>query len=101
MTAEVLIVDDNQLTRRLVREILAADQFLTFREATDGLEAVACIHARRPDVVILDVEMPRLSGLDLYHILKADPELADISIVVVTGQSTVQQEFVGLDGQHF
>jgi CheY-like chemotaxis protein len=99
--AEVLIVDDSLATRILVREILAPDQSLTFTEAEDGLVAAERIRVHQPDVVILDFQMPHLNGLELYHLLKADPELAEIPIVVFTVFWGIYSDFVGLEWHNF
>src|SRR5512135_1557141 len=66
MRLRVLVVDDSKLMRRLIRDILASDPALeVVAEAPDGLTAIRLIHALRPDVITLDVEMPGMSGLEV------------------------------------
>jgi two-component system chemotaxis response regulator CheB len=66
MRLRVLVVDDSTLMRRLIRDILTSDPALeVVAEAPDGMTAIRLIHALRPDVITLDVEMPGMSGLDV------------------------------------
>ncbi len=79
----VLVVDDSRLMRRLIRDILESDRALeVVGEAGDGMAAVQMIHALRPDVVTMDVEMPILSGLDaLGYVMSEVPT----PVVMLTG----------------
>jgi CheY-like chemotaxis protein len=82
--ARILIVDDSRPIRILIRRALSiADHELL--EAEDGDAALDCVKRQRPDVVILDVIMPGLSGIDVCHAIRADPDLAGMGVIFLTG----------------
>lgn len=86
--AEVLLVDDNQQNLELMQAYLEALP-CTLRTATDGEEAVASIEAQPPDLVLLDVMMPRMSGFEVCQKIKQSPRLRDIVVVMVTALNEV------------
>jgi CheY-like chemotaxis protein len=59
-------------------------------EARDGLEGVRCAHAVHPDIVLMDVAMPRMDGLEATRRLKSDPETAAVPIVILSAFTTQQ-----------
>jgi CheY-like chemotaxis protein len=71
----VLMVDDDPATRRVVCALLDLDDY-GLLEAPDGQAALELVRVERPDLVILDLTMPRLDGLRACQALRADPELA-------------------------
>jgi K+-sensing histidine kinase KdpD/DNA-binding response OmpR family regulator/ligand-binding sensor domain-containing protein len=79
----VLIVDDDASIRSLLRQELGEAGYLT-EEAENGQEALAHVRERRPDLIILDVMMPEMSGFDVAAILKNDPETMDIPIIILS-----------------
>ena len=83
----VLYVEDEAPLRGLV-EFWLADAGYEVLLAADGAEALALVRARRPDLVITDAMMPNLSGDELVEIMKADPALADIPIVMATAAAS-------------
>jgi signal transduction histidine kinase/CheY-like chemotaxis protein len=82
--ASVLVVDDDIALRRLVIETLARDGG-ELREAADGLEALAMIEARPPDVLVLDLLMPALDGFGVLERLLERAETRQLPVVVLTG----------------
>ncbi|HJW84164.1 MAG TPA: response regulator, partial [Anaerolineae bacterium] len=70
----ILVVDDNAVIRTLVKTILAS-QGMDIDSASDGDEALAYLHRRRPDVVLLDLGMPRVDGLEVLRHVRGDPAL--------------------------
>ncbi len=86
--ASVLLVDDNQQNLELMQAYLEALP-CTIRTATDGLEAARAIDASCPDLVLLDVMMPRMSGFELCQKIKANPDTRDVVVIMVTALNEV------------
>src|ERR671935_1699149 len=86
----VLICDDEANLRELIRVSLPPGYDVV--EASDGEEALALARSLRPELVILDLMLPRLNGLDVLSKLKADPELTATPVLVVTAQPASEEE---------
>jgi two-component system chemotaxis sensor kinase CheA len=84
-TPSVLVVDDSITTRTLERSILEAQGYRV-RLSVDGIDAMAQLRAEPVDVVVSDIEMPRLDGFDLLRAMKGDEKLADIPVILVTSR---------------
>lgn len=82
----VLVVDDSEAIRQLIAVNLELEGY-DVRRAADGLEALEVAAGWRPDVVTLDMVMPRLDGLATCARLRADPATADVAVVMVTGRA--------------
>ena len=83
MGTTVLIVDDNAGLRALMREIVAAESdFHVVGEAADGAEAMRLAQELRPDIMLLDLVMPRVNGLEVLRWIKA--ERPEIKVIIVT-----------------
>jgi len=87
-SASVLVVDDHEQNLELLQAYLE-DLSCRVRVARDGREALAEVESEQPDLILLDVMMPRMSGFQLCRQLKADPATRDIPIVMVTALSEV------------
>ena len=85
MSATVLIVDDNESNVALIRSMLL-DQGYEVRIARDGTGAMESVQQRRPDVILLDVMMPGMNGLQVLDRLKLDRKTTDIPVIMVTGK---------------
>ncbi|HVO89784.1 MAG TPA: ATP-binding protein [Casimicrobiaceae bacterium] len=83
--ATVLLVDDNADMRGYVGRLLA-DRFCV-QLAGDGIEALEAIRARRPDLVLSDIMMPRLDGLQLLAALRSDPDTADLPVILLSARA--------------
>ncbi|MEV0370114.1 response regulator [Streptomyces sp. NPDC050636] len=95
----MLVVDDNKVIRQLIRVNLELEGFEVVT-AADGAECLDVVHHVRPDVVTLDVVMPRLNGLHTAARLRSDPRTWDIPIAIVSActQGDVHNgESVGVD----
>lgn len=87
MPINVLIVDDNEDSREILSLILGMNGFNGI-QARDGVEAIELARIHRPAVIVTDIFMPRLDGIDLTRHLRADPELAHIPVVAQTAYMT-------------
>ncbi len=103
MSGTLLIVDDEPHIRTLLEQSLEEleDAGVRLLSAVDGAEALATIRSERPDVVFLDVMMPRLNGFDVCAAVKSDPRLSGVTVVLLTakGQEVDRQrgDEVGAD----
>lgn len=79
----VLVVDDEASIRELLRQELEAEGYAV-REAADGREALAEVKKQKPDLIVLDVMMPELSGFDVTAVLRNDPETFNIPIIILS-----------------
>jgi chemosensory pili system protein ChpA (sensor histidine kinase/response regulator) len=85
----VLVVDDSLSARRTLAQVIT-DAGYEARTAVDGLDAIDAIEERIPDLILLDLEMPRMNGLELAAHLRSDRQTHDIPIVMVTSRSTAK-----------
>src|SRR3569833_3730057 len=83
MAKRILVVEDNDLNRRLFCDVLKANGF-EVEPVADGLEAIAAALAFVPSLVIMDIQLPNVSGLDLIAQMKRDPMLRPIPVLAVT-----------------
>jgi two-component system cell cycle response regulator DivK len=97
----ILIVDDNENNRKLARDVLEFAGFSTV-EATGGVEAVALTLEHRPDLVLMDIRMPDLTGTEALKLLREDSRTAEIPIVALTSSTMRgdEERFIseGFDG---
>lgn len=83
MSKTVLVVEDNELNLRLFCDLLAAHGFVA-EPVRDGREVLDRARRQRPDLIIMDIQMPHVTGLELTQAIRAEPALADIPIMAVT-----------------
>ncbi len=83
MSKTVLYVEDNEFNRKIVRQLLAATTYRLL-EATDGEQGVATAVETLPDLILMDIQLPKLSGLEATRQLRQEPKTAGIPIIVVT-----------------
>ena len=83
MTKRILVVEDNDLNRKLFCDVLAANGF-TVEPVADGLAAIERARAFVPNLVIMDIQLPNVSGLDLIASLKRDTHLRTVPVLAVT-----------------
>jgi two-component system cell cycle response regulator DivK len=79
----VLYVEDNEFNRKIVRQLLSRTTYRLL-EAPDGEAGVTMARMERPDIILMDVQLPQMSGLDATRALRADPLTATIPLIVVT-----------------
>ena len=88
--ATVLICDDEPSLRELIR--ISLDGPYEFVEADDGEESLELARSVRPDVVILDMMMPRRTGLEVLNALRQEEEFADTRVIVLTAQPATREQ---------
>lgn len=91
----LMIVDDNPLNIQLLVEVFSNDYDVIF--ASSGSEALKIIAQTHPDLILLDIQMPGMSGYEVCTALKSDPELCDIPVIFVTAMSQHDDEINGLE----
>jgi PAS domain S-box-containing protein len=84
-------VEDNETNVEVMRGILAQRPQVEMQVSITGLDGLAAIRARRPDLILLDMHLPDISGMELLRHLKQDPHTRDIPIVVVSADALAQQ----------
>jgi CheY-like chemotaxis protein len=92
----VLIADDEPRVRRLLLQTLSRGQFCAL-SAADGEEALRVAREHHPQVVLLDAEMPHVHGYDVCRQIKADPQLRDITVIMVTAKAQAADRERALD----
>ena len=94
-------VEDNETNVEVMRGVLAQRPQVRMDVSLTGLDGVAAIRARKPDVVLLDMHLPDISGMEVMRQLKADPSTAGIPVVIVSADALVAQIDAALDaGAH-
>ena len=83
MAKKILIVEDNELNLKLFRDLLGANGYDTF-ETKEGIEAISLTRQTMPDLIIMDIQLPEISGLDVTRKIKADAEIRHIPVIAVT-----------------
>ena len=83
MTKTVLIVEDNELNMKLFHDLLDAHGYRTL-QTRNGMEALALAREHRPDLILMDIQLPEVSGLEVTKWLKEDDQLRKIPVVAVT-----------------
>ena len=83
MTKTVLIVEDNELNMKLFHDLLDAHGYRTL-QTRSGIDALGLARKHRPDLILMDIQLPEVSGLEVTKWLKDDEELRDIPVIAVT-----------------
>jgi two-component system, cell cycle response regulator DivK len=83
MAKTVLIVEDNELNMKLFHDLLDAHGYRTV-QTRNGMEVLALAKTHGPDLILMDIQLPEVSGLDVTKWLKADDSLRDIPVIAVT-----------------
>ena len=83
MAKKVLIVEDNELNMKLFHDLLDSQGYQTL-QTREGLQALALARLHKPDLILMDIQLPEISGLEVTKWLKDDEELSHIPVVAVT-----------------
>mgnify|MGYP001613882054 FL=1 len=92
----ILYVEDNEFNRKIVRDLLARTSYRLL-EATDGESGVAMALRDTPNLILMDIQLPKISGLDATRRLRADPRTAQIPIIAITSYALSGDEQKALD----
>ncbi len=88
---KILIVEDNFLNMKLMLDLFDGHGYRTVR-AVNGREAILMARAERPDLIVMDIKLPGLSGLEVIRRLKGDVDLRDIPVIAVTALARLEDE---------
>ena len=91
MTKRILVVEDQPDSRQIIRDMLAATDY-EITEAEDGEQALAAIAKQRPDLILMDIQLPIMDGYAATRLIKADPALRSIPIIAVTSYALTGEE---------
>jgi putative two-component system response regulator len=96
--SKIVIIDDSKTTVQVIKDILINKMNFNFQvfEAFDGIEGLELIKKICPDAVLLDIDMPRMNGLELCKILRNDESTQLTPIVIITGSDTVENKIIAL-----
>jgi two-component system, cell cycle response regulator DivK len=86
----ILIVEDNEKNLKLVRDVLRVKGYATI-EATNAEDGIALANEHKPDLILMDIQLPGMNGIDTLRVLRADPATARIPAIAVTA-SVMQQD---------
>jgi CheY-like chemotaxis protein len=95
----ILICDDEPALRELIRASL--DEEYLFAEASDGLTALELAREVEPDVVVLDLMLPRLGGLEVLARLRADEHLREVPVLVITAWNETREDVIAAGAADF
>ncbi len=91
MTKRILIVEDTEDNRQILRDLFA-NQDYELVEATDGSAGVAMARSHKPDLILMDIQLPVIDGYEATRRIKADPETMNIPIIAVTSYALAGDE---------
>ncbi|MFM7423855.1 MAG: response regulator [Elainella sp.] len=82
---KILVIDDSRVIRNMVRDMLPKGNFQVL-EAKDGVEGLNCIRQERPNLIMLDFLLPRMSGWEVFQQIQSQPDLQTIPLVLMSGR---------------
>ena len=97
MSTTILVVDDSATTRSLVASFLAELGDTEVVEAASGFEALRVLPARRVDLIVTDINMPDINGLELISFVRANPNYRRIPVVIITTENSAEDRKRGLE----
>ena len=95
MSRRILVVEDQEDNRQILRDLLSSVGY-EMTEAWDGEAGVAAAKEQRPDLILMDIQLPLMDGYEATRRIKADPELKNIPVIVVTAKAQSIDKILGL-----
>ena len=89
--AKILLVDDTRLNRELAKDLLERKGYQVL-EAVCGKEGIEKARQNKPDIILLDIELPDMNGLEVIKVIKKDPEINPIPVVAFTGYNQHEEQ---------
>jgi two-component system, cell cycle response regulator DivK len=83
MSNRILVIEDNEDNRQIIRDLLTSLSY-DLIEAVDGVEGVAMAQSHRPDLILMDIQLPEIDGYEATRQIRTVPELAQVPIIAVT-----------------
>ena len=96
MSLNVLVVEDYKVTRMMIKKMLEKGTDWQISEAQDGQIAIDFLQTQTPDLIILDLMMPKMNGFEFLKKIKSMPKVDKIPILILTGLKSVEDEMKGL-----
>ena len=93
---DILIVDDDKVVQKIVKRSLEGEG-ITVRSALNGQDGLAEVNNSTPDIILLDVEMPGLSGYEVCHQLRENPRTSDVPVVFISSHSSLRERMQGYE----
>jgi len=97
LSAKILIVDDEDAIRELLEMLLQANGFSDIKVASDGEGAISIVNEWHPDVILLDLMLPKIDGLTVCKKIRSNPDTASIPIIMLTAKSEETDIVLGLE----
>lgn len=97
---KILVIDDSRVIRNMVRDMLPKGNFEVL-EAKDGVEGMHCIRQERPNLIMLDFLLPRMSGWEVFQQIQGQPDLQAIPLVVMSGRREEVAEKISEPFEYF
>ena len=91
MTKRILVVEDQEDNRQIIRDLLSATDY-EIMEAESGEQALEAVAKQRPDLILMDIQLPGMDGYEATRRIKADPALRSIPIIAVTSYALSGEE---------
>ena len=101
MSPKILIVDDSAFMRRIVKNILIRNGFTEIIEASNGLEGIVAFQMNKPDLVLLDIIMPRMDGIEALRRIMDFDEDAEVVMLTAVGQEEMRNKCMRLGAVNF
>lgn len=99
--SKVLVVDDEPINLELISAIFAEDPSIIITTAEDGLQAIELLKESMPDLIVLDIRMPRMTGIEVLEYLKADPGTFNIPVIILSGDEQERKRALHMGASDF